>query len=120
MNDQPHNPQHSQTPPSFQVRVPLEWSDDDDVPTVYANQVLVSHGGPEFFVVFGVVHPPANPNELPDALKIKPQVRVVISRDAMPSVVKALNDNLVRYSQAVARAQAEQQAGEPEADSPAE
>ena len=76
-------------PPHFQVRIPLVWEDDDDVPVVYANQVLVSHGGPEFFVVFGVVLPPANPNELPDTLKIRPQVRVVISRDAMPSIMAA-------------------------------
>lgn len=118
MNDGPgvpDQPQHSNQPPphpSFQVRVPLEWSDDEEVPIVYANQVLVSHGGPEFFLVFGVVLPPANPGELPDALRIRPQVRVVISRDAMASVVKALNDNLVRYQEALRQAAA----GEPPAE----
>lgn len=86
--------------PNFQVLVRLEWEDDPDVPIVYANQVLVSHGGPEFFVVFGVLLPPANPDQLPDALQIHPQVRVVISRDAMPAIVQALNDNLRRYREA--------------------
>ncbi len=88
-------------PPNFQVAIRLEWDESEDVPIVYANQVQVSHGGPEFFVVFGCVIPPTNPNELPDALQIQPQVRVVISRDAMPSVVQALNDNLQRYRNAI-------------------
>jgi hypothetical protein len=86
-------------PPNFQVAIRLEWDEADDVPILYANQVQVSHGGPEFFVVFGVVVPPTNPNELPDALKIQPQVRLVIARDAMPSMVQALTDNLQRYQQ---------------------
>ena len=104
MSEPPPEDRSATPPPSFQVRVPLEWSDDADIPIVYANQVLVSHGGPEFFIVFGVILPPANPTELPDALEIKPQVRVVVSRDAMPSVVQALNDNLVRYRAGLARA----------------
>ena len=86
--------------PNFQVAIRLEWDESDEVPLVYANQVQVSHGGPEFFVVFGCVIPPTNPNELPDALKIQPQVRVVISRDAMPAIVQALSDNLQRFRNA--------------------
>ena len=95
-------------PPNFQVAIRLEWDEDNEVPIVYANQIQVSHGGPEFFVVFGCVVPPSNPNELPDALKIQPQVRVVISRDAMPSMVQALNDNLQRYRNSLAQPQTEQ------------
>jgi hypothetical protein len=84
-------------PPTFQVRIPLEWDDAADVPIVYANQVLISHAGPEFFMVFGVVVPPLNTTELPDSLKIRPQVRVVVSREAMGSIVQAMNENLQRF-----------------------
>ena len=84
-------------PPTFQVRIPVEWEESDDVPIVYANQVLISHAGPEFFLVFGTVVPPLNTSELPDTLQIKPQVRVVVSREAMGSIVQAMNDNLKRY-----------------------
>lgn len=89
--------------PQFQVRIPLEWHDREDIPMVYANQVLVQHMGPEFFVVFGVVTPPTTTDQLPDSLKITPQVRVAISRDMMPSIVQALADSVQR-----ARAQAQQ------------
>jgi hypothetical protein len=104
MSEQPDDRSLGAPAPSFQVRIPVEWSDDESVPLVYANQVLVSHSGPEFFIVFGVLLPPTNPSELPDVLRIKPQVRVAVSRDAMPAFVQALNDNLRRYQEALARA----------------
>jgi len=97
------NPSHSSsspTPPNFQVAIRLEWDEGEDVPIVYANQLQVSHGGLEFFLVFGAIVPPVNPTDLPDVLKIRPQARVVIARDAMPAIVQALNDNLQRYRDA--------------------
>ena len=86
--------------PSFQVRIPLEWDEQDEVPILYANQVMVSHMGPEFFLTFGVVTPPMVTDQLPDALHIRPQVRIAVAREAMPAVVKALQDSLQRFQQA--------------------
>lgn len=106
--DEPNGGGRASASPVFQVRIPLEWDDSADVPIVYANQVLVSHGGPEFFVVFGVVVPPTTPDQMPDTYHIQPQVRVVISREAMPAIVQALSDNLARYR---AAAQASSDAG---------
>lgn len=101
-----HTPDQSpQQHPTFQVRIPLEWEERDDVPIVYANQVLISHAGPEFFLVFGTVIPPVNTTEIPDTLKIKPQVRVVVSREAMGAIVKAMNDNLRRFQESQAKTQ---------------
>jgi hypothetical protein len=93
----------SQPAPTFQVRIPIEWEDSEEVPIVYANQVLISHAGPEFFMVFGVVVPPLNTTELPDSLKIRPQVRVIVSREAMGSIVQAMNDNLQRFRESQRR-----------------
>jgi hypothetical protein len=101
---EPANP--PQQIPNFQVRIPLEWSEAEDVPIVYANQVMISHAGPEFFIQFGVVLPPTTSEELPDALTIRPQVRVVVAREAMPAIVQAMNDNLSRYRANLARQQA--------------
>lgn len=101
--------------PNFQVRIPLEWQSADEVPIVYANQVMISHAGPEFFVVFGVVLPPDSPEQIPDSFRIQPQVRVVVAREAMPAIVQAMSDNLNRYHTALARHQrsggADDQAG---------
>jgi hypothetical protein len=82
------------------VRIPLEWDEQDEIPILYANQVMVSHMGPEFFLTFGVVSPPMVTDQLPDALHIRPQVRVAVAREAMPAMVKAMQDSLMRFQQA--------------------
>lgn len=87
--------------PAFQVAIRLEWTEDETTPVVYANQVQVAHGGPEFFITFGLLVPPTNPNDLPDVIKIRPQARIAIARDVMPAIVQALNDNLERYHDAL-------------------
>jgi hypothetical protein len=89
--------------PSFQVRIPLEWSSAADTPIVYANQVMISHAGPEFFLVFGVVLPPDAPDQIPDSLTIQPQVRVVVAREAMPAIAQALSENVQRFRANMAR-----------------
>lgn len=91
--------------PNFQVRIPLEWASASDTPIVYANQVMISHAGPEFFLVFGVVLPPDAPDQIPDSLTIQPQVRVVVAREAMPAIAQALNDNVQRYRANMVRQQ---------------
>jgi len=113
MSDPPE-PERREPQPTFQVRIPLEWDEEADVPTVYANQVLISHAGPEFCIVFGFVVPPLNTSELPDTLRIQPQVRVIIAREAMPAIVHALTDNLRR-----AQAAAQQRPPQPAAERPA-
>lgn len=98
--DPTNAPQGSERPaPAFQVAIRLEWTEDEATPVVYANQVQVAHGGPEFFITFGLLVPPTNPNELPDVIKIRPQARIAIARDVMPAIVQALNDNLQRYQE---------------------
>lgn len=85
--------------PAFQVAIRLEWADNDDLPIIYANQVQVAHGGPEFFLTFGLLVPPTNPADLPDTIQIRPQARIAIARDVMPAVIQALNDNFQRYQE---------------------
>ncbi len=105
MTENPASGSVAPSMPSFQVRIPLEWSSAADTPIVYANQVMVSHAGPEFFLVFGVVLPPDSPDQMPDSLTIEPQVRVVVAREAMPAIVQALADNWQRFRVNVARQQ---------------
>lgn len=100
--------------PQFQVRIPLEWESGDEVPILYANQVIVSHLGPEFFLVFGAVVPPPQSDHLPDSLKIHPQVRIAIAREAMPAIVQAMTDSLARYRAADAQRRKDVRRGAPD------
>ena len=107
MEPQDMPPRGEHQAPAFQVAIRLEWADDETTPVVYANQVQVAHGGPEFFLTFGLLVPPTNPNDLPDVIKIRPQARIAIARDVMPSIVQALNDNLQRYQDLLRQRSAE-------------
>lgn len=118
-SDEPAGKGNTTQTPSFQVRIPVEWDPSDKAPIIYANQVMISHMGPEFFLTFGVVAPPPTTDSLPDSLRIHPQVRIAVSRDAMPAMVSAMQESLDRYRtalQARTRAAPEREAGTGSAD----
>ncbi len=100
-NEEPTAEGSSTQAPSFQVRIPIEWDPSDGAPIIYANQIMISHMGPEFFLTFGVVAPPPTSDTLPDSLRIHPQVRIAVSRDAMPAMVTAMQESLQRYRAAL-------------------
>lgn len=84
----------------------LLWGSDEDIPILYANQMLVSHsGGTEFHIVFGHVSPPITvgleEEELPDSVTIKPITKLVMSPDVMRSFAKAINTNLELYEKTI-------------------
>ncbi|MFH1907831.1 MAG: DUF3467 domain-containing protein [Chloroflexota bacterium] len=80
-------------------RIKIIWGSDENLPALYANHLYVSHAGEtEFHLVFGHLSPPLtmgiDESELPDSVKIKPVVKIVISPDAMRAFVRLLSDNL--------------------------
>ena len=72
-----------------------------DVPTIYANQLLLTHGGPEFYFIFGEIIPvdDADPMQVPDVLKVRPRVRIAVSREVMHSFVDAIDNNFAKFSE---------------------
>lgn len=83
-------------------RIKIVWGSDESLPALYANHLYVSHAGEtEFHLVFGHLSPPLtmgfDESELPDAVKIKPVTKIVISPDAMRAFVRLLSDNLVAF-----------------------
>ncbi|MBM3301000.1 MAG: DUF3467 domain-containing protein [Deltaproteobacteria bacterium] len=97
--------QISQVQPKEEVTLRLRWQDASDLPTLYANQVYVSHAGGEFYVVFGEVQQPILLNLTPDDLQkmgeiqVKPVAKLVFTPEAMASVLKALTDNVGSFKQ---------------------
>lgn len=84
-------------------RVPfsLVWDrkNIDEVPSVYANQILITHAGSEFYLIFGEAVPPIilrkedmPPEEQRDVI-IKPVAKVAIAKDAMEGIAKAIFKN---------------------------
>ena len=82
--------------------IPLVWNDDESVLPVYANHLYISHqGATEFNITFGQLFPPftlhLQENELPEAIKIKPVAKIVVSPEAMKRFVETLKKNIEQF-----------------------
>jgi hypothetical protein len=84
--------------------VRLVWSSADDLPTLYANHLFVTHGGEsEFHVVFGHLTPPLvlpeSPEEIPDIFTIRPVAKIVVTPQTMKKFIEAMAKNLERFEE---------------------
>lgn len=81
------------------VSIPIQRGAADHLPTVYANQLLISHAGPEFYLIFGELVPPTVVAEgrLPDKIDIKPVVKIAVSPESMLRVADAIATNVQRF-----------------------
>jgi len=88
-----------------EVRLRLRWQDASDLPTLYANQVYISHAGGEFYVIFGEVQQPVLVNLTPEELQkiaeveVKPVVKLVFTPETMISIAEAIADNIRKFQQ---------------------
>jgi len=86
-----------------EVKIPLRWPEKVDLPTIYANNLFISHAGQEFFLIFGEVTPPvwteATPERLRElkSIEIKPVAKIAISPEAMPAIAKAIQENVEKF-----------------------
>src|SRR4051812_26606154 len=78
------------------VEIPVSWALGQDIPTQYANQLLISHGGPEFILVFGVLTPPLtlDPTAIPDKIEIQPVVKIAVTHEVMMQFSEAIQRNI--------------------------
>lgn len=79
------------------VQARLRWQDTAGLPTLYANQVYITHAGTEFYVVFGEVQLPVLVNVRPEdigELEVKPVAKLVFTPEAIIPIVEAMADNL--------------------------
>lgn len=92
-------------PSPTSITIKTDWSEEAvrNVPTFYANQLLITHSGPEFFLVFGVVTPPITPPtgeaeiEQMDALPVSPLLKIAVSPEAMLMMAGAIQSNVESY-----------------------
>lgn len=86
-----------------EIVIPLRWGSFDHLETHYVNHVIISHVGPEFYVLFGELTPPfpkqrgISQEELPEHVKIIPKVKLALTPRAMLAIAEAINTNITRY-----------------------
>jgi hypothetical protein len=80
--------------------ISLVWESAEELPTSYANQIIISHSGPEFYLIFGEVITPAQQGQLggtPDELKVKPTVKIAISHSMMIEIAGVIAENVKKF-----------------------
>ena len=88
-------------PQAREVRFRAVWDKDsiDKTPTIYANQLFITHAGEEFYLVFGETFPPLLlpgdelPPESERTLTVKPLIKIAITRDRMEGFAQAIHGN---------------------------
>jgi hypothetical protein len=93
---------------SAEITVNLSWDNVDQLSTIYANQMYITHGGKEFYLVFGEVVTPLFfdvPSGSSVTLPVKQLVRVAVSFESMLEFTKTINQNVARFIQTQQEAQ---------------
>lgn len=89
--------------------IKLVWRSAEDLPTVYANQLYITHaGGSEFYLVFGELGPQVNLDveNPPEHIEIKPRVKIAVSAGNIEKMVSAINENVGKF---IDRAEAQEE-----------
>jgi hypothetical protein len=87
-------------------QIRLVWGSVDELPTLFVNQVQISHaGGSEFHIFFGHATPPLTfglaEEEIPDKITIEPLAKIVVTPEMMRAVVHVLSENLENYDKSI-------------------
>lgn len=83
--------------------VKLDWGSTEELPTIYANHLYITHSGGEFYIVFGELTPPLelNPEKLPAQLTIKPVAKIAVTSERMIRFAEAIGDNTEKYKEKI-------------------
>lgn len=91
--------------PQEKVEVRLVWDKPSEAQTIYANNLIISHSGSEFYMVFGEMEPwlELDPTIAPIELHVKPIVKIAISHENMLKFAEIINGNVNQYKVGLSR-----------------
>ena len=93
-----NNSQEEQSEPTTMV-LQVNWGDSDDLATIYANNLLITHTENEFYLLFGELTPPMLPHqELKDdsTITIHPVAKIAVPLSRMNRFAEAITENVER------------------------
>lgn len=87
------------------VTLKLVWGSPANIPTIYANNLYITHAGNEFYLVFGEMSPitQLDANNLPDHLEIKPVAKIAVTQENMMKFADVITENTARFKEKVAK-----------------
>jgi len=85
-----------------EITIPVQWGDTDEIPTLYANHLYITHSGGEFYLVFGELAPVNIDQENPpDALEIKPLVKIAVIPENMRKFTEVIKKNVSHFDKSL-------------------
>ena len=89
---------------SERMTVKLVWGNPTNIPTIYANNLYITHAGNEFYLVFGeIVSPIFDLDHLPEQLEIKPVAKIAVTPENMVKFVDAIAENMAGFKEKVGK-----------------
>jgi len=83
------------------IPIKLSWGSSEKAPTLYANNLYITHAGNEFYLVFGELPPILEPDieNLPEYLEIRPVVKIAVSPENMIKFANAIQENVNKFNE---------------------
>lgn len=83
------------------IPIKLSWGSSDKAPTIYANNLYITHAGNEFYLVFGELPPilELDIENLPEYLEIHPVIKIAVSPENMMKFANAIQENVDKFKQ---------------------
>lgn len=81
------------------TQVKLVWDKVTRAPTVYTNQLVVSHSGGEFYLIFGEMQIPTilHDEKPPTEIKVKEVARIAVTPDMAVQFANVLSESVSRF-----------------------
>lgn len=100
-------PNKKDLPESVAIR--LVWGDSTSIPTIYANNLYITHAGSEFFLIFGEMSPimEIDIEKMPEELAIKPVAKIAITPENMLKFADVISGNVAKYKEKVEKSKDE-------------
>jgi hypothetical protein len=86
----------------IEKQIRLIWKNLSDLNTIYANQLLISHSGGEFYLIFGeFLAAEIDVENPPNTAIIKPVAKIAISPRAMQRMANIITENVSKFKDRV-------------------
>ena len=82
------------------IKLPVHWTNPQDVISRYATNMLVQHTEDEFVISFFEIHPPIitpATEQLPEFVEAECVARIIVNENRLDQFIEALQTNLNNY-----------------------
>jgi len=96
-----NNTEHDSKNEELGLAIPMRWKAITETTTIYANNLMITHGGGEFYLIFGETVPPVildtTVDKIPEVVDIEPVARIAVTPENIERFADAILKNIEKY-----------------------